>query len=995
MSAEVLRGLVLDRDFVGLRNFFKDLSESERRQLAPAASEMFNAASQSRVETFFDHWPESTKARAIERSTAQALHKVAAFSCVLACCRLSEIRSAHRDFNLMACVEFVSDELGALPVQVLADRNPKWAQSYVNWLVEQTRQSFSSIKWLFIWRFVRAGICERPDSPLYFRAFSMTAWVSRAFGDVGPLPDFMSRHCKELQAELWSLFTVDEAVHGQLWSLDTHSWENVLTVLQERKLLPRARLLQESLRALNRDFRQIQHRWYTTFHEHLAPSLEERKALEADYRALLPARLGTTIKLALNALETLDKAGQLDAPELVDSISPVLEDSAKHIAVQALRLLDSILLKSPDLQIKAVSVLSHGLLHPAADVNERAFKLIARHSTPEDTDLLAVISERVQHAAPSVQMLAEEWLGPVGGTEAVTPTHDPESLLKRARALPTDLLRLAGLSEREGLVRHPLNFARTEVPCLDPEAKLEPTVDLDELVEVATRQTVAPEDADDWERIYDGVARLGLHRPPHFTDLTGQLAKHLASTNLAFLDDDVVGVMRQFLRIWLSGAVMPRIPEPGRFLGRFLLERVGHISHRLASGIAQGLLSCPTHRGGWIDPEVLVERALRLQTAGGSSDRLDWVLAIFRLAPDRRHRALVNAKALNDETGAALRYALGGPLEESQCRSMWLWAAASRSRDPDSRDPSIERRFPSLGGEQAAPAEFEHFVYSSRNVVFGQERMVIDVKASPPMREDKDQPYITVLYQSDGRPGRRTYSFRTNNLVDVRWLASIWPMRREPYFALAVSELGFNMDWAGTHWQHKAWYEPLLDPDCPLGEMAMLLLAVGLASKQPVECGLATDILIAGIADGRIEGGDLGTSMGKLLFSWLVKPNRWAHCLAEAARVSPLHSRIVRAAIERALADAKGSPPHGLHTLLELLYQLSVGTGEAVHDVRTLEFLSGLKGSSKLAKAAKQLITLPDNPEPTYRAKADAIALEGRLERAERWHSWRQAGEMM
>ncbi len=96
--------------------------------------------------------------------------------------------------------------------------------------------------------------------------------------------------------------------------------------------------------------------------------------------------------------------------------------------------------------------------------------------------------------------------------------------------------------------------------------------------------------------------------------------------------------------------------------------------------------------------------------------------------------------------------------------------------------------------------------------------------------------------------------------------------------------------------------------------MARLVLAVGLSVKQPEIAGLATDVLVAAIDDGRLDGENLGES---LAIAWqlrietsthrsfdatipfepqsvpFVKPPRWAKALGDAARSSPLHAGVI------------------------------------------------------------------------------------------------------
>jgi hypothetical protein len=102
-------------------------------------------------------------------------------------------------------------------------------------------------------------------------------------------------------------------------------------------------------------------------------------------------------------------------------------------------------------------------------------------------------------------------------------------------------------------------------------------------------------------------------------------------------------------------------------------------------------LSAPTHAGHWIDPIALVERSLALSKIGTSAalGLTDEVLALLRLAPDGRTRALKTARRLAGEWGAALCYALGGDAPMGETKS--LWVAAARARSPFDDDAHVAR----------------------------------------------------------------------------------------------------------------------------------------------------------------------------------------------------------------------------------------------------------------------------------------------------------------
>src|SRR5207249_1135755 len=109
----------------------------------------------------------------------------------------------------------------------------------------------------------------------------------------------------------------------------------------------------------------------------------------------------------------------------------------------------------------------------------------------------------------------------------------------------------------------------------------------------------------------------------------------------------------------------------------FLAGRIREVAVRAAAARPTTLLATPTHRDGWIDPEVLVKRAL-----AAVPDPLDAVQSLLRIARDGRPRGLALAADVPGEYGAALRFALGGPrAAEAPASDLWLAAEAARLSD--------------------------------------------------------------------------------------------------------------------------------------------------------------------------------------------------------------------------------------------------------------------------------------------------------------------------
>jgi hypothetical protein len=220
--------------------------------------------------------------------------------------------------------------------------------------------------------------------------------------------------------------------------------------------------------------------------------------------------------------------------------------------------------------------------------------------------------------------------------------------------------------------------------------------------------------------------------------------------------------------------------------------------------------------------------------------------------------------------------------------------------------------------------------------------------------------------------------------MDADWVATIWPLGRDAFFAAGAEWLlGYECTPSEAQ-RYRPFFEALLDPDVPLRPMARLLLVGNFSANTPELQGLAVDALIAAIDDGRIDGQLLGETIHQLLCEGLAKPVRLAKALGDAARISPLHSRVVAHALQISMVGLS-PPPRDFHVLLELLKELLIETGERLSAPGAEAYLRGLKVSGKTAKLTRDILSLQENPDSSSRPAAAARALAGRVERAERW----------
>ena len=719
----------------------------------------------------------------------------------------------------------------------------------------------------------------------------------------------------------------------------------------------RDRLLDATLDGLERDFHELRARWFATLHEHLVPTIAERSARSARYLGLLSSRNRSTIAFALEALEPLEPAGPLDPNALAASLGPALQVRTKGTVKLALQLLDGAAARGDSALPpgRAAVVAAEALIHEAPEIQGLALDVIQRHGHPAHAELRAMLVERAGALAPSQRNRLEVWLGtnstPSPHTAAAPTGID--ALIARAGALEPRWAKLAGVPEALAALQHggdvpALTFDGTEIPRLDPARALVPIQDLDELIDLLARLIEGPGSPEDMELALDGVSRLCDQRPEDFSARTAPLVvrarHHLEKPGTAYLT--AVGKsICELVTSWVTGDVHKRRVIIGLSLFDLIDRRVQSIARRARTGQAAPLSSTPTHAGGWIDPRVVVDRVRQRTRTRYADDDFDMELALLRLAPEHREFALREAAGLAGEFGAALRYALeaeGEPIGPTAS----LWAAAARARAPWSDDPRVDQRYPNLGPDAALAARYVLRV--GREIPMRYNHPPFDVGRQPEVADERSCDLPTLYLH------KRLYLAG----FDVPWAATAWPMVQEPLFATGA-ELVAQNDRGSTDAKFlQPFLIRLLDPEVPMKPMARLLLVAGLNASRPELSGLATDALIAAIDDGRLDGPILGSALIELariqrdgsldIPAWqrpaelpplipIVKLNRWARALTDAARVSALHARVIVSALALLIraypfANQKLS---NLIPLLVLFKELLIETGQALSNPET------------------------------------------------------------
>jgi hypothetical protein len=333
-----------------------------------------------------------------------------------------------------------------------------------------------------------------------------------------------------------------------------------------------------------------------------------------------------------------------------------------------------------------------------------------------------------------------------------------------------------------------------------------------------------------------------------------------------------------------------------------------------------------------------------------------------------------------------------------------LWVAAARARSPWADDAAVEARHPRLGPDAGRAAIYH--IDSKQMIRRANHDAYLGIDRAP-----------AVPGGTSWMPELPTVAFHC-----VRWffiaswpsVGSLWPIALESFFAAGAHQL-VEASEAATDWQGmRGFLVPLLDPDVPMRPMARLVLAVGLSVKPAEISGLATDVIVAAIDDGRIDGENLGESLAigwqlriqtsthhyrlndtvplEPLSDPFVKPPRWAKALGDAARSSPMHAAVIARALEHVLADEafENRTTASVLPLLELLRETSVQSGRGVSESFRAH-LRTFTTAGKTGRVVSELLSLVEVPDGPARTEALTMALANRVARAERWSSWERS----
>ena len=165
---------------------------------------------------------------------------------------------------------------GDVVLEVLSGRKPSWIQQFVELLLDR---SYFWNNWRLCRELVRRGRCPKPDNPRYFTGM-ITGLVGRWNRDETNALRELRKDPGLLKDEIWRLFEYEGEDDNTLANMDRwekSNWSGALVTLSKEGKLPRGKLLDSALGALELGFNHYRARWFFDFFDRMEPTDQEIK----------------------------------------------------------------------------------------------------------------------------------------------------------------------------------------------------------------------------------------------------------------------------------------------------------------------------------------------------------------------------------------------------------------------------------------------------------------------------------------------------------------------------------------------------------------------------------------------------------------------------------------------------------------------------------------------------------------------------------------------
>lgn len=824
-----------------------------------------------------------------------------------------------------------------LLAEVLASREVSWLPEFVLLWIEETPWAARATVDLL----VEAGLVSRPSSPAYIGAMisglGLRPSPEQIRARLLTVPDTAGRDI------LHMLSTAD--VGHSLYMKDFYyraddaeaTWIRQIAKLVEEGVVDRTSVVDLCLATISRqEPERTELIWFVGMFEALKVNETDVRRHGPALVRLLRSDRSTVVALAQSCLLLLTRADTIDARAVIDASPAPLSRPEKKIVLAQLRILTQIATRHPNLSGTVVDQTYLALQHERTDVQAAALKLIAKFA---DEDSRA--------------SLDPDSLSPTLAAEAaaagLAPTlADPADVTTNFADLEERIAQLSAAQRADLGVDAALATARVgAVPDLEPitasmgTSLPPPITDPVELVELFGE--LIERNGEPWQvqRVLAGAVRTaGLPLNRRATLMAPLLARaqsralpranpaggydtwsYVASVAYSwatgwqmtyqYLERDVTGRGGE----WVE-STGPQAPT--RLSGIFAVQ-VAECTRMIANGVSGELLAEPTHDGGAVSPDILLQRlrVLPQDVSAGWPD-IDIELAALHLP-----------RSLDDE----------------------FWKLA-RKHQPDvasrlDAHHALQRqRAPQLEPAIGVPSGwFFHRRDQDQAIALAQCAAVASAPGAWSVLTDLHD--ILDRYQTIAGP----FSFAEYDSRVAMW-SMLAPWQHELISAHLLMPLARGQH-SGTTAAPTA--AALLDsPTGSFGNIAHLALAVALQGWAAETRTAAADVWLATATDGRLQPNLFADALDLLAQGGLLKLGRVIDTIRPTTHDPLVGYRTLQtlSAATPALLKAKA---RDMHRLIETMTELALRFGTESVPSQIAEVARRTRSPNALVTAARRL----------------------------------------
>lgn len=365
-----------------LNNWLQKLDEKTRKSLVPQIK--------NDLKRLYIYQAQGDGRRARKATSGQCSMLAVA---VISCYSRKDIKSIPEDLFY----NYTSIE------QTISWRSPEWLTDYINSFRNREGSPFS-YRQLCNW--LVAGYIYALDPEIVARTL---------------VRSFIDKKCHNITCDehIWNLFThpCDIAYYDCFFpnqekpeGAREEKWLYLFATLTQSQRIDRLRVLKESLRALNRNFKKDQTNWFATLFSTLNPCVEECIQLQDELFAAFACLQGKPVSTALAAIKTVVDHPQFRVDGFIAQLPLLFASPGKGVITTSLALAEKIAAKRPELRVEGSRYICGVFLNKDVGLQTKAAKLLVKYADATDPELSALLLDYADNMLITTRELLTDFL---------------------------------------------------------------------------------------------------------------------------------------------------------------------------------------------------------------------------------------------------------------------------------------------------------------------------------------------------------------------------------------------------------------------------------------------------------------------------------------------------------------------------------------------------------------------------------------------------------